>query len=141
MPRSRWFFVAILSGICFYTINGIRCYRCKSNEDIYCAEKFDLSFSTLTDESCDDIFEARYCIKTTGMYGGEIGTRRFCSARDHGNYCEYIRRPGDEWEYRSCVYTCQTDGCNGVGQTPVTSGVSLLAASSLVLALQLFWNR
>jgi len=32
--------------------------------------------------------------------------------RDWGDYCEYIERPGDIQEYRSCVLTCSTHGCN-----------------------------
>ncbi|XP_076327416.1 UPAR/Ly6 domain-containing protein bou-like [Tachypleus tridentatus] len=46
------------------------------------------------------------------MHGGEIGTKRYCSSRDLGNFCEYIRRLGDDREYRSCVYTCSADNCN-----------------------------
>ncbi|CAG2120265.1 unnamed protein product, partial [Medioppia subpectinata] len=32
---------------------------------------------------------------------GQIGTKRFCSSRDYGDYCDYVRRPGDERDYRS----------------------------------------
>ncbi|CAG2119102.1 unnamed protein product [Medioppia subpectinata] len=43
---------------------------------------------------------------------GQIGTKRFCSSRDYGDYCDYVRRPGDERDYRSCIFTCTGDGCN-----------------------------
>ena len=45
----------------------------------------------------------------TGIYLGKMGTKRFCSSRHWGNYCEYIKRPGDAREYRSCVFTCGSD--------------------------------
>ena len=31
----------------------------------------------------------------TGIFDGKLGTKRFCSSKDWGNYCEYIDRPGD----------------------------------------------
>jgi len=43
---------------------------------------------------------------------GSLGSRRFCSERYLDNYCTYVQRPGDQREYRSCVYTCTGDGCN-----------------------------
>jgi hypothetical protein len=39
--------------------------------------------------------QATYCVKMTGVFEGMLGTKRFCSSRDWGNYCEYIQRPGD----------------------------------------------
>jgi hypothetical protein len=41
------------------------------------------------------VVQASYCIKMTGVFEGKLGTKRFCSSRDWGNYCEYIQRPGD----------------------------------------------
>lgn len=43
---------------------------------------------------------------------GEFGTKRFCAANDHGNYCKYIKQPTGEREYRSCVLTCDSENCN-----------------------------
>lgn len=43
---------------------------------------------------------------------GGIGAKRFCSSLDLGNYCNYVRQPGDTLTYRTCVYTCTGDGCN-----------------------------
>ena len=34
-------------------------------------------------------------MKMTGIFEGKLGTKRFCSSRDWGYYCEYIKRPGD----------------------------------------------
>lgn len=68
---------------------------------------------------------------------GSLGTRRFCSSRDLGNYCEYIRRPGDQREYRSCVYTCTGDGCNGTG-LPSQPNVWFLVAASVLSFLIYF---
>ena len=39
----------------------------------------------------------------TGIFEGKLGTKRFCSSRNWGNYCEYISRPGDIQEYRDGV--------------------------------------
>ena len=44
---------------------------------------------------CSHVFEAQYCVKMTGIFEGKLGTKRFCSSRDWGYYCEYIKRPGD----------------------------------------------
>jgi hypothetical protein len=41
------------------------------------------------------LVQATYCVKMTGVFEGMLGTKRFCSSRDWGNYCEYIQRPGD----------------------------------------------
>ena len=49
---------------------------------------------------------------------GQSGVKRFCSERYLDNYCTYVQRPGDSTEYRSCVYTCEGDGCNGSAETP-----------------------
>ncbi|KFM75035.1 hypothetical protein X975_08902, partial [Stegodyphus mimosarum] len=110
--------------------SAIYCYQCNSNEETYCAEVFNRDRLALEPNLCDGIHEAKYCIKATGMYEGTIGTRRFCSSRHHGNYCEYVRRPGDEREYRSCVYTCYSDGCNG--GTIVSKSVVLIFISCLM---------
>jgi len=89
------------------------CFNCSSVNDNYCPE-----FMTSEDESivpyvsCSPIYGARFCVKTTGVNGGSLGTTRYCSSRDMGNFCEYIRRPGDKLEYRSCIFTCSSHGCN-----------------------------
>ena len=49
--------------------SGLKCYQCKGNEDIECSEKFDSANTKLHPTKCE-IYNARYCIKTTGIYGG-----------------------------------------------------------------------
>ena len=41
------------------------------------------------------VHNAGHCVKMTGIFDGKLGTKRFCSTRDWGNYCEYVDRPGD----------------------------------------------
>lgn len=56
-----------------------------------------------------------YSLKGADIYVwniGGIGTKRFCSAVHMGNYCDYVRQPGDKLTYRTCVFTCSGDGCN-----------------------------
>ncbi|XP_069936888.1 UPAR/Ly6 domain-containing protein bou [Cherax quadricarinatus] len=100
----------------FEGASGLNCYQCDSSRDPHCPEYLRANYhsrpASLTPTSCHGVFEARYCVKTTGMFEGELGTKRFCSARDWGNYCEWVRRPGDEREYRACVFTCWGDSCN-----------------------------
>ncbi|KAG7167245.1 hypothetical protein Hamer_G017155, partial [Homarus americanus] len=129
----------------FEGASGLRCYQCDSKSDLQCPEQFKLGYHdttmivpSLSPSSCDRVFEARYCIKTTGMFEGELGTKRFCSARDWGNYCEWVRRPGDEREYRACVFTCWGNGCNSArALTPTMVRVLLLPA--LVFTLYTAW--
>lgn len=90
---------------------GIRCFQCDSTSERTCAEALP-QHHVLFADSCDNIQEAQFCVKMTGLFEGELGTKRFCSARDWGNYCEWVRRPGDEREYRACVFTCWGDSCN-----------------------------
>ncbi|XP_027200108.2 UPAR/Ly6 domain-containing protein bou-like [Dermatophagoides pteronyssinus] len=91
---------------------AIKCFQCDSNIDLECSEYFDSDMTSLQSKSCDNVFEARFCIKTTGMFGGVIGTIRNCSSRDLGDRCSYLKRPGDQRYVRSCVYTCSSDDCN-----------------------------
>lgn len=48
---------------------GIDCYQCLSSKSVDCTDSMihDGNFSATT---CDHVFEARYCIKTIGLYGG-----------------------------------------------------------------------
>ncbi|XP_055610587.1 uncharacterized protein LOC129757396 isoform X2 [Uranotaenia lowii] len=95
---------------------GILCYQCSSAHSMYCSDMLVADeASPFKPEPCDHVFEAAYCIKSTAMHGG-IGAKRYCSSRDLGNYCNYVRNPGDQIEYRSCIFTCDTDGCNGASR-------------------------
>jgi hypothetical protein len=75
--------------------------------------------------------QAAYCVKMVGIFDGKLGTKRFCSSRTWGNYCEYIKRPGDIQEYRSCVFSCTTHGCNAAASERPGC---LVALSLLLLA-------
>ncbi|XP_014222681.1 uncharacterized protein LOC106649655 isoform X2 [Trichogramma pretiosum] len=108
-----------------FEVLTLKCYQCTSADEWMC-ENPALVITYLEPKSCDHVFEAQYCIKTIGRYGGGIGTKRFCSSVDLGNYCEYVQQPGDKLEYRTCVYTCGSDGCN-----PATS----ISASKLIIVL------
>ncbi|XP_022711270.1 uncharacterized protein LOC111273678 isoform X1 [Varroa jacobsoni] len=117
---SRRVVLLVLLCSLFGSATSIKCYVCNSYSNLYCSENWELG--ELSEEikpiECDQTYEAQYCVKTTGMYQGEIGTQRFCSAKHLGNYCDWNSRPGDlgergqKREYRACVYTCGVDGCN-----------------------------
>ncbi|XP_069700056.1 UPAR/Ly6 domain-containing protein bou isoform X2 [Periplaneta americana] len=103
--------ISALLAVLIKTAMGIDCYQCTSTKSIDCTDNM-IHDGTLNAANCNHVFEASYCVKTVNLYGGGLGTKRFCSALDLGNYCNYIKQPGDQLEYRSCVYTCSSDGCN-----------------------------
>ena len=107
----------ILAVVFVKSSQAISCYSCESSKDFSCSEFWDPSLNVnqqyLSD--CRDVYDAKYCVKMTGVYDGKLGTKRFCSSRDWGNYCEYIQRPGDPREYRSCILTCTSNECNSAG--------------------------
>ncbi|XP_065574437.1 UPAR/Ly6 domain-containing protein bou-like isoform X2 [Artemia franciscana] len=115
---------AILVLLCLVcdAVQGLKCYQCNSLEDYDCGEKFDPKVSKIQPKECKAP-NAQYCIKSTGIFEGQLGTKRFCSDRYLHNFCDYIRRPGDGREYRSCIYTCQGEACNG------SSGMALSLAT------------
>lgn len=68
---------------------------------------------------------------SSSTYLGGLGTKRFCSSADLGNYCNYVKEFGDAMEYRSCYFTCTGDGCNSgvdfkANLVPVVIFVALL---------------
>ncbi|VDN30470.1 unnamed protein product [Dibothriocephalus latus] len=69
------------------------------------------SQSTLTKQLCM-VSNARFCVKTTALYGAIMGTTRWCSAMDMGNQCQYTSFPDHDRIYRACIFTCDTDACN-----------------------------
>ncbi|KAL1123278.1 hypothetical protein AAG570_002364, partial [Ranatra chinensis] len=117
-----------------FEVGGLLCYQCSSEEEMSClfGNGTNENIYPIRPTSCDQVFEARYCVKATGG----IGTKRYCSSIDMGNYCNYIKQPGDLREYRSCVYTCSSDGCNGVGQLSLPSQVVtiFIAISTFITA-------
>merc|ERR1711862_487142 len=96
------------------SVLAISCYECDSSKNFSCTEYWDPSLTVVQDfiTDCSHVFEAQYCVKMTGIFEGKLGTKRFCSSRDWGYYCEYIKRPGDIQEYRSCIYSCTSSQCN-----------------------------
>lgn len=86
---------------------------------------------------------ARIIIKFYYYFTGGIGAKRFCSSKDLGNYCNYVENKGDRMEYRSCIYTCDTDGCNHSSQIRLNHMIfgavsSIIAVTTLKL---LIWNH
>ncbi|XP_064457528.1 UPAR/Ly6 domain-containing protein bou-like [Ornithodoros turicata] len=129
--------LGVTAFLCLFTSGAtIKCYECDSNDQLHCSERWDMGLiGDVEPQNCSYLHEARYCIKATGMYKGRIGTFRFCSARDWGHYCDYTSRPGDEREYRACMYTCYTDGCNSAPYSAVASTFLLMLSVLLSLAL------
>jgi len=122
---------------------SIGCYECDSSNNFSCTEYWDPSLPVTSQyySNCSHVFEANYCIKMTGVFDGKLGTKRFCSSRDWGYYCEYIKRPGDIQEYRSCVFSCSISGCNSANslllssRTTTTTQLCSLVAVIVVVVL------
>ncbi|XP_053664086.1 U-scoloptoxin(05)-Sm1a [Anopheles marshallii] len=117
---------------------AIDCYVCNTTDSttpFQCSEWFErFDRPDLKPVDCSNVYGAKYCIKHIGRFEDGIGAKRYCSSRDLGNYCNYVRNPGDQIEYRSCIFTCDTDGCNAAPRVQSISG-SLLAAVTLVVPL------
>uniref|UniRef100_A0A336K354 CSON013015 protein n=1 Tax=Culicoides sonorensis TaxID=179676 RepID=A0A336K354_CULSO len=109
-----------ISAILFALIDratSISCYVCNTTSSLsapfQCSEWFDrYDNPDIQPQDCSNVHGAKYCIKHIGRFEGGIGAKRYCSSRDLGNYCDYVRNKGDGMEYRSCIFTCDTDGCN-----------------------------
>ncbi|XP_034944189.1 uncharacterized protein bou [Chelonus insularis] len=101
----------------FVPAKGINCYQCAStnNTNIFQCNEFLTDDIDMQPKSCDGVFGAKYCIKHVGRFEGNWNTQRLCSSLDLDNSnCPITgeRQPGDTLTYRTCVYTCSTDGCN-----------------------------
>ncbi|OXU27483.1 hypothetical protein TSAR_010643 [Trichomalopsis sarcophagae] len=118
-----------------FEVLTLDCYQCTSAEEWKC-ENPELVTNYLQPRNCNHVFEAQYCVKTVGRYGGGIGTKRFCSSVDLGNYCDYVKQPGDKLTYRTCVFTCDTNGCNPAPDLKPSKLVnSFLAVASFGFAI------
>lgn len=117
----------------FTTGYGFACYQCNSTLDHNCQEYFDHTNpnQALKATHCK-MQDAKFCIKVTGLWGGIVGTHRFCSSRDLGYQCQDMRFPDHSRKYRGCVYTCNYDGCNTASLPTSTTAVIL---ATLVTAL------
>lgn len=109
------FIVVIFCGL--FSVDALNCYQCDSTLDSTCQEKWDdrLSTNALKYKACN-LWDAKHCIKVTGLWGGVVGTHRFCSSRDMGDQCQDIWFPDHDRMYRACVFTCTGDGCNSATQ-------------------------
>ncbi|XP_012222479.1 UPAR/Ly6 domain-containing protein bou isoform X1 [Linepithema humile] len=137
-------YILLVFSLLIETGYSIRCYRCNSTSTTYpfqCNE-FLKSDVDLQPESCNDVYGAQYCVKHIGRFEGGIGTKRFCSSAHLGNYCDYVKQPGDKLTYRTCVYTCSTDGCNSAKSfVPSTVYTWIMPMALLVIWTKLFHSR
>ncbi|KAH0945709.1 hypothetical protein HN011_004844, partial [Eciton burchellii] len=110
------------------------CYQCSSEDEWKCMDG-ELVKSSLMPTNCDHIYNAYYCIKSIGRYGGGIGTKRFCSPVHMGNYCDYVKQPGDKLTYpRNEPLNPELLSPSEAGEKPVICG-DLYSAPSLVYDL------
>jgi len=121
----------------FRSAIAIRCYTCNSSDTsnpFQCGEWFDRYDKPDSETNdCSSVHGAQYCIKHIGRFEGGIGAIRYCSSKDLGNYCDYVQNKGDQMEYRSCIFTCDSDGCNE--STAVRHSIYVLA---LLAAIAVF---
>ncbi|CAD7082396.1 unnamed protein product [Hermetia illucens] len=118
---------------------SIRCYVCNATDTttpFQCGEWFE-RFDTpdIEPQECSSVHGAQYCIKHIGRFEGGIGAKRYCSSKDLGNYCNYVQNKGDRMEYRSCIFTCSTDGCNNTARFLLSKVAFLLIPIGFVLSL------
>ncbi|XP_026497034.1 U-scoloptoxin(05)-Sm1a [Vanessa tameamea] len=128
---AKYVLFVMLTANTLNSVNSINCYQCSgtdSNEPFECNEYLDTD-TALIPTDCNSIHDAQYCIKHVGRFEGGISTKRYCSSLDLGNYCNYVQQPGDKLEYRTCIHTCNTDGCNGASSIQSSAIFSLLVLS------------
>ncbi|CAH1381521.1 unnamed protein product [Tenebrio molitor] len=113
------------------------CYQCSGSDPTkpFQCNEWLTSDIDIKPEPCDNVYDAQYCIKHIGRFEGGIGAKRFCSSLDLGNYCNYVKQPGDILLYRTCVFTCSGDGCNA---SSFTKPGSFLLFASLGLLVYKF---
>lgn len=123
------------------TVHSLRCYQCIStnNSHPFQCNEFLTSDIDIEPQPCDDVYGAQYCVKHTGRFEGGIGTKRFCSSLDLGNYCDYVSQPGDKLTYRTCIFTCSGDGCNPAAILKPT--VSWIIPIGLSIVYKLIFQR
>ncbi|XP_060552536.1 U-scoloptoxin(05)-Sm1a-like [Ruditapes philippinarum] len=128
------YFSAIL--ILSKTGEALNCYQCDSTLDHNCQEYFnhDNPNVPLRATECK-MYNAKFCIKATGLWGGIVGTHRFCSSRDLGDQCQDMRFPDHSRKYRGCIYTCTGDGCNSAHGINFSFTVMALSLLSVVVAI------
>ncbi|XP_058067267.1 U-scoloptoxin(05)-Sm1a [Anopheles bellator] len=137
----------LMVGVAFLVVavdiaTAISCYVCNTTDSttpFQCSEWFErFDRPDLKPVDCSNVYGAKYCIKHVGRFEDGIGAKRYCSSRDLGNYCNYVRNPGDQIEYRSCIFTCGTDGCNGAPPSSRSLAASLVSLVVLLLTTRLW---
>ncbi|KAK3092075.1 hypothetical protein FSP39_024978 [Pinctada imbricata] len=116
------------------------CYQCNSTLDHNCQEKFvhNMDKNPLRSGKCTE-YGALYCIKITGLWGGIVGTHRFCSSRDLGNQCQDLSYPDHDRIYRACVYTCGSDDCNSAATYFSTTKLFSFIVIGLLVSLKTYF--
>lgn len=51
-----------------YKDNAISCYRCSTANTIDCTDVM-IQMNAIHGKDCSDVFEAQYCVKSTGLEG------------------------------------------------------------------------
>ncbi|KAF8566385.1 hypothetical protein P879_06365 [Paragonimus westermani] len=103
--------VIVLFGLLVTKVSCKYCYVCNSSINHDCLDIIDLTTTSIRPTLCN-VAGSKYCIKTTGTYGGFVGTNRFCSSYNLGSQCSFISFPDHDRIYRACVFTCSGDLCN-----------------------------
>ncbi|VDM32560.1 unnamed protein product, partial [Hydatigera taeniaeformis] len=92
----------------------LNCYVCNSSVDPGCLDgefQAHIINADVQPLPCN-VRDARFCIKTTTIYGAIMGTTRFCSSESLGDQCQYVDFPDHDRIYQACVFTCENDACN-----------------------------
>ncbi|KAK6170843.1 hypothetical protein SNE40_019141 [Patella caerulea] len=131
----RWKIYLVCFSLLFLAGTGdaMECFQCNSTLDSNCQDQFDHSIANHPQKSkyCK-MHDAKFCIKVTGLWGGVVGTHRFCSSRDMGDQCQDIGYMDHDRMYRACTFTCSSDGCNA--STKLSLSATLMSMTIGVLA-------
>ncbi|CAG9799194.1 unnamed protein product [Chironomus riparius] len=135
----------IFCSISIYSVTSIKCYVCNStdtSQPFQCSEWFErYDRPDIQPVDCSAVHGAKYCIKHIGRFEGGIGAIRYCSSRDLGNYCNDVKNKGDELEYRSCIFTCETDGCNTSSFIKIPLGLLLTMSETTKTKSEMHQNN
>ncbi|ESP04019.1 hypothetical protein LOTGIDRAFT_185419 [Lottia gigantea] len=112
------------------TVYGIACYQCNSTLESNCQDQFDHSDLNPQKSTLCQMYNARYCVKVTGLWGGIVGTHRFCSSRDMGDQCQDIGYADHDRMYRACIFTCTSDDCNSSTMMTLSKSLAYLCLYS-----------
>ncbi|CAH1106120.1 unnamed protein product [Psylliodes chrysocephalus] len=131
---TNFLFCIVFSLVCEFSL-ALNCYQCSGSDpkDPFQCNEWLSSDIDIEPQACDNVYAAKYCIKHVGRFEGGIGAKRFCSSLDLGNYCNYVKQPGDILDYRTCVYTCTGDGCNPANNLKPYSVLSFVTALGIFI--------